>query len=212
MLAHVFRNNLTLRTVLHRLFYTDGTLSAVSRRTASLVARGFLNRHVLFGKRIYFTAGQRAVRRFRLARNAARAIPKQRLPLELGSLAFCCGGEIVRKRLTAAELRSEFKWLPDWLVDSNVFYFDFDGDYRRLGWLRVEISGSPSYIVEKHQSDLYDLQQIRQFRQLIEEDELMIVTVTTSPERRIELVRELSGQRWYPKTRVVDYPDLANFI
>ena len=201
-----------MRPILHRLFYHNGTLNAMSRRTASLVERGFLCRHVLYGKRVYFTAGQRSVRRFRLSRNAARAIPKQRLPLELAALGYCCTGEAIRKRLTPAELSREYPWFSRELSHSHAFYFDRDDEYRRLAWIRVELSGSPAYIVEKHRTELYGLQQIRQFRRLVEDDELMVVTITTSPERRDALIGEVNKQRWYPKTRVLDYPELANFL
>jgi hypothetical protein len=176
------------------------------------VERGFLGRHILYGKRVYFTAGQRSVRRFRLPRNAARAIPKQRLPLELAALAYCCSGEVIRKRLTPDELSTEYAWLPRELTYSQAFYFDLDDEYRRLAWIRVELSGAPAYIVEKHRTELYALQQIRQFRQLVEDDELLVVTITTSSERRDALIGELNNQRWYPKTRVLDYPELANFL
>ena len=52
----------------------------------------------------------------------------------------------------------------------------------------------------------------RHHSELVEDDELLVVTITTSSERRDALIGELSKQRWYPKTRVLDYPELANFL
>ena len=102
ILAHVFRNRMSMRTIVHRLFCPNRSLNAVTRRMTSLVERGYVSRHALFGKRVYFAAGQRSVRRFRLSRSAAQPIPKQRLPVELASLVYCCAGEIIRKRLDTA--------------------------------------------------------------------------------------------------------------
>ncbi len=212
ILAHVFRHHMTMRHIVHRLFYRDRTLNAVTLRTTSLLERGYLSRHRMFDRRVYFTAGPRSVRRFRLSRHAARAIPKQRLPTELASLAYCCGGDIVRKRLTSEELLGEYAWFPQQLLHIHPFYFDFEDEYRRLAWIRVELSGTPSYIIQKHRNDLYKLQNIRRFRQLVEDDELLLVTITTSPERRDALIDELAYQAWYPTSRVFDYPELSNFL
>ena len=212
ILAHIFRNRMTMRRVVHRLFYRGRSVSAVSRRMSALIDRGYVCRHRLFAKRVYFTAGPRSVRRFRLSRNAARAIPKQRLAVELGSLVYCCGGEIVRKRLTRNELRQEYPWLPTGLVDVHPSYFDYDEKQRRLASLRVELSGSASYIVEKQNRELYKLSRNRRFRGLLEHDEFMLVTITTSRERREALINEIERQPWYPAARVVDYCELAHFL
>ncbi len=212
ILQHVFRNQLTTRDVLRRLFFQDLSVNAVTRKTSSLVERGYLSRHRLLAKRVYFRAGRRSVSRFRLSRNAARPLPKQRLPVELASLAYCCSGPVVRKRLKVEELASEYPWFPRQLAHTHPYYFDYEEGLRRLASIRVELSGSPTYIVQKQTRELYELAKNNRFRKLLERDEFLIVTITTSPERRDALIHEIATQKWYPASRVLDFPELIEFL
>ncbi len=49
-------------------------------------------------------------------------------------------------------------------------------------------------------------------RQLIESDELMIVTVTSTPERRDAIIAEVLDNPWYPAFRVMDYGELVHLL
>ena len=212
MLQHVFRNQLTTREVLQRLFFPELSLNAVTRKTSALVERGYLSRHWLLGKRVYFRAGRRSTRRFRLSRNANRPLPKQRLPVELASLAYCCSGPVVRKRLTIDEIKREFPWMSNQVASTHPHHFDHDQGIRRLASIRVELSGSAAYVVEKHIRELHELAKNGRFRGLLDRDEYMIVAITASPERRDALIERMASQKWYPASRVVDFPELVAFL
>lgn len=211
ILAHVFRNHLTTRAVLKRMFYDTQTMNAVSRRTSSLLRRGYLSRHSLFGKQVYFSAGRRSIRRFQLGRNAARPLPKQRLATEFAALNYCCMGEKVLKRLTSEELRCECPWYSRSMLAMHPHYFDTD-ELRRLACIRVELSGSAPYVVRKHVQAMYELRQNRRFDKLVSDDEFMLVLITTSAERRDALIAEIQEEKWFPTCRVLDFPRLANFL
>jgi len=211
ILAHVFRNHMTTRAVLKRMFFPAQTLNAVSRRTSSLIRRGYLSRHRLIGKRVYFSPGRRSVRRFRLGRNAARPLPKQRLAVEFAALKYCCSGDGVRKRLTIDELREEYPWYSRLMLAMHPHYID-SGELRRLACIRVELSGAASYIVKKHTQVMYELRRRRRFEKLLEDDEFMLVLITTSSQRRDQLIEEIQTEKWFPTCRVLDFPCLANFL
>ena len=59
---HIMRYRLTVPEVLHKLFFSDSELNAVTKVTSRLVLHNYLNRYELYDPRVYFTIGPEAAR------------------------------------------------------------------------------------------------------------------------------------------------------
>ena len=210
---HAARNRITLRSVIHRLFFPDcTTLTAVTRVTSALCAEGHLNRYPLIGKRVYFTPGPRAARCLNLHYSYARKLPKQRLVQELGALAYNCLGEQLHKRLLPAELKKQHPWIPQRHLYYRPFHMHKDGNHCRLATIHVELSSSPRDAVIKHTKLLRAYRAIAGFRHLLERDGFLCVVIVATPEARDAFVDEILNCPLYSLCHVMAYPDLQNFV
>ncbi len=197
--------------VLHRMFFPTRTLNAVSQVTTRLVKDGYLARHPLWHKSKYYTLGKRCIRLFDAPRRKTIPRGEQVLPVDLGTLLFCCSGEKIYKRLLPQELVSLFPWFPKQYSAQPFCMTNFDGK-KRLAQIKVELTEYPHLILKKHRQQLHTFREIQPFRELIEQDGFMVITITTTPERREALLEEIKNDPWYPLAAVYDHPDLSNLL
>lgn len=211
ILRHVHRMRISTRAVLHAMFFLGCSLNAVSQATARMVKHGLLNTYPLYGKRTYFTLGPRCVRLYGVSRRKCLVLGEQILPTEFGVLGFCCLTDIIRKRLIPDELRARYPWIPRQFYTQPT-YIDKDDRKSRLAVVHVEMADQPRYVVQKHSRQLHAYREHSRLRQLIENDEFMVVTVTTTPERRDAIIAEIHNTPWYPAFRVMDYGELIHLL
>jgi hypothetical protein len=225
IVSHVHRMRLTTRQVISIMF--DMSEDAVSQVTCRLVEEELLSRHPLHGSYNYYTLGGAIIRRFQLSKRLAQPLGVQTLPKELGVLAFCCLDTVGRKRLYLHELRKVYPWFPH-SFSHHPFYFDYDdAGVRRLGTIRVEPFGSPSYVIKKHLMDIDRYCAFRAspvdsatgqrretypFRELIDRNELVLSTVTATEELAEALTHQRLEHSGYPPARFFAYPDLVHVI
>ncbi|MEQ1825211.1 MAG: hypothetical protein ABL921_04670 [Pirellula sp.] len=211
ILRHTHRMGLTTPPALHRLFLPTKSINAVSQITTRLVNAGYLARHRLAHRTFYYTLGMRSVRHFGAPRSKAMPRGEQVLPIDLGTLAFCCLGDVVRRRLLPEEIVSQYPWFPKPFL-GQPFCWVVEGAAKRLAMVHVEMSEFPEQVVRKHLRQVHSLRDCQEFAKLIDEDQFMLVTVTTTAERRDSLVAAFTENPWYPSFLVLDYPDLCNLL
>ena len=125
--AHILKYHMTTRAVLHRLFFADSNMNAVSKVTSRLLEHGYLNRHSLHQPRTYFTLGPKAASLFDLSRRKTLALGSQSLPHEFGMLNYCCLSKTPRERLRVSEVLQQYPTIIAKKVDSSSYYLDHDG-------------------------------------------------------------------------------------
>ncbi len=211
ILEHVFRMGMTTPQVLHRLFFAGKTINAVTQATKRLVKDGYLNKHPLWTKSIYFTLGNRCVRLMGTSRSKTTPRGEQALPIDLGALGFCCLQEQVRRRLLAHELIELYPWFPKQFL-CHPYCLVTDGGTQRLAIIKTEMTDFPDQVLRKHQKQFHALRECKPFAELVDSQQFMVVTVTTTPERRGLLQAEFDADPWYPTFAVFDFPDLCNLL
>jgi hypothetical protein len=78
ILEHLMTYRVTTREVLHRQFFADSELNAVSKVTTRLTENGYLARHEFLANSVYFTLGLRGAKLFGAPARCARN-PEPRL-------------------------------------------------------------------------------------------------------------------------------------
>ena len=211
ILQHTSRMQVTTQQALHALFFSMSTINAVSQVVIRLVKHGYLARHPLWHKSHYYTLGKRCTRLFGVARSKTMPRGEQVLPVDLGTLAFCCLGSSVHKRLLPHELLARYPWFPKQYFGHPFCITKQDG-VTRLASIKVELADYPHQVMRKHIKQLHEFRKLDPFRELIEERRFMVITITTTPERRDALIAEFAEEHWYPPSAVYDYPDLCNLL
>lgn len=204
----VIRNRVVPRPIIHRLHFQDCTENAVSQCVRPLREQEWLQNTPIVGPYRAIIPGRKAVRAYTLpASYAANPLPRQPLEQNLGATLYCALDSYPRKRLLPSELLAEFSWFPKKLVNQHPFYFDHENGTRRLAVIRVELSASPYRIIRKHQKQLYDwCEESRSFRKLVDADQFMIVTITTTLDVAEEVADRIGNAHAYPRARVRAWP------
>ena len=209
---HIMRYRLTVPEVLHKLFFSDSELNAVTKVTSRLVLHNYLNRHELYGPRSYFTVGPEAARFLGLSHKKTKALGPQALAQEFGTLAYCLFSEETRERLLVREVADQFPNLLVGRLDSSHYYLDREGERTRLAFIRIDQGGTPDHIVRKCQSDLSARESVGAFRELIETDRFLIAIGTTHEDKAAAIRQSLRRQQWPIRFRIEVIPDLIQLI
>jgi hypothetical protein len=210
---HVMRYRMTTREVLHRRFFSDSELNAVTKVTSRLADHGFLNRYELYPNRSYFTLGAKSASFLGISARKTRDLGPMAKAVEFGVLSFCCLTEEIRERLTVSELTQRH---PDLLlsgVDNSHYYLDRDGDITRLAYLRVDLGGSVEHILRKCRSDLAARMAHPAFDRLVHNDRFLIALVTGREEKAVRLREATAGlNNWPLRFRVEAVPELVELV
>ncbi len=213
ILDHLKRYRLTTRDVLHRLFFDGSEINAVSKVTSRLIKNGYLNSHPLDTSKVYFTVGPESCRLLGLPLRKSKPLGPQALPTEFGTLMFCCGSPVQRKRLLVGEIS---KLQPNILgkgLDSSHYYLEELADGNKLlGYIRVDQGGPPDHISRKCAGDIEKRMANEALKQLIDSDRFIIALIT-GHESKAELIRASIGRRqWTIRFRVEVVHELASLI
>ena len=209
---HIMRYRLTVPDVLHKLFFSDSELNAVTKVTSRLVLHNYLNRYELYDPRVYFTIGPEAARFLGLSQKKTKGLGSQVLVQEFGTLAYCLLAEESRERLLVREVADQFPDLLVGRIDSSHYYLDRDGDRTRLGFIRIDQGGTPDHIVRKCRNDLAARERVTAFRELIETDRFLIGIGTTHEDKAAAIRQSLRRHQWPIRFRIEVIPDLIQLI
>ena len=195
IVEHVVRYRLSTNGVIRDLFFSGQQPNAISKITARLCDRGYLNKFPHVHPRSYFLPGPRVVQEFGIPVTRTHPLGPQSLPTEYGVLAYATHGQRTLKRLTAEEIRSGYPafakaWLdaPHCLNESN----------RRsvLELIRVDLGGTADHVARKCTTDLAQRMAIVECRRLIETHRYRFVIVTGTVGKATAITSALAAHAW----------------
>ena len=216
ILEHLRRYHLTTPEVLHRLFFDETSLNAVTKVTSRLAREGRISRPIrLFDKRTYFTLTPREAVRLGEHRAIARKFEYQGLVNAYGVLCFCAENGV--EKFTSREFEAKFPELVIRGVRSGNYYVDVeetdDGRKSRLGFLLVDYGTSPETIVKKVQKIKGRAYTLPAFARLIQRGNFVIAMITPggakSEQVRAALMDEPPANVRY---RIEGVPDLGELL
>jgi hypothetical protein len=209
---HLLRYRLSTREILHRLFFSDSDINAVTKVTSRLEAHGYLNNYELYAPRRYFVLGPNAARMFGLSLKKTREMGPQTKAHEYGVLAFCTLPNQLRERLMVREIHERYPQLLTKGIDSSHYYLDNDGEVTRLGYIRVDQGGPPDHVVRKCRADLEARLEHKPFAELIDGQRFLIAVVTATEPKARAIHEALKRHAWPIRFRIEGVPDLVHLI
>lgn len=208
IILHLLRNFITTLEVVHLLYFADRCIDTPRKVLGRLCKQGYLVKYPLFGnKQHYYRLGQSAITRWLYPRSRMAKLGAQRLPYEVGTLAYTCLDSEPRKRLLPEELQAELPWFPEALMQWAYFF-----ESSRLGTIRVEHRARPSAVVAKLSDQLYRYSEKPEFRSLIESGDFFFVVVTATEQQELAIRHEAKEQALSVELRTANYPELIRFI
>lgn len=207
VLMHVVRNYITVAPVVHELFFSGRSTDSTRKVLRRLVDRGFLSEYPLFGNRSYYRLGPQAVARWGYPRTRTEKLGPQRLPYELGALAYTSMDTAPRKRLMPHELRRRLPWFP-----ARYMQWAYLWEEGRLGTIRVEARTGPERVLTKLGEQVYRYGQLPEFRELIQSSRFFFVLVTATGPQELAMQREAAEQALPVELRTAHYDELIRFI
>lgn len=212
ILDHLRRYRMTTREVLHRLYFSDSELNAVTKVTSRLVDHGFLNRYELYSGRSYFVVGPESAKLLGLSPKKCKPIGTQALPREYGILLYCCTTDTPRERLLVSELHERIPNFTGKRSDCGHYYLDNDGESVRLAHIRVDQGGPPDHVVRKCREDLELQLRIAAVRTLMEQDRFVIAIITATQEKAAAIREAIQRHTWSVRFRVEAVEELAQLL
>ncbi len=212
ILEHIARYRLTTREVLHRLFFTDSEVNAVTKVTSRLVENRFLNRFDLHSGKSYFVFAPNSARLLGISLKKTNALGPQALVQNYGILQFCCLSEHPRERLLVQELAQRFTDLRGKHLRAGSFYIDSQSGETRLASIRVDHGGPSAHVVRKCRGDLESIVSNKAIAGLINEQRFMFAIITANEQKVSDIQEALKRQTWPVQFRVEAVPDLGPLL
>ncbi len=195
IIEHVIRYRLSTNGVIRGLFFSDQLPNAVSKITARLCDRGYLNKFPLVHPRSYFLPGPRVVQEFGIPVARTRPLGPQSLPTEYGVLAYATHGRHLLKRLTADEVRGGYPaFAKAWLDTPHCL--NESARQPVLELIRVDLGGTADHVARKCKTDLAGRMAVVECRRLIETHRYRFVIVTGTVGKSAAITNALSAHAW----------------
>lgn len=154
ILDFVSRYRLATREVLHRKFFDDSELNAVTKVTSRLSDSGFLARHPFVNTSSYFTLGFAGCRLFGIPSRCAKELGSQALIIQYGILDYCTATGSTRERITVSEIQSQHESLLARDLDPANYVNDATGEISKLQFVRVDGGGPADHVIRKLKLDM----------------------------------------------------------
>ncbi|TWU44919.1 hypothetical protein Q31b_00900 [Novipirellula aureliae] len=214
IIEHISRYRLTTREVLHRLFFDDSDINAVSKVTSRLEADQFVKSHSLDGSAKYINLGVNACKLLGESSKHAKPLGTQALVHWYGKLLFCCGQLPTRELFRIRDLK---KKQPDLLIPGfshNAYYLHTDVNPQRksLGFIRVDHGRDVSSLLTQCQAEVHGRTEHPFWHSIVERRQF-VVTVVTAFEQKAELISAKAKERNLPfPIRVEAFEKLASLL
>ncbi len=149
ILDFIKRYRMATREILHRQFFDDSELNAVTKITTKLIDANYLLSYPLYGNSKYFVLGPVGAKARGLPLRVAKAIGPQALLVQYGLLEYCQAGNSHRERLTVSELQKLYKGILQRGIEPANYVTDATGDVSKLQFVRVDGGGPAEHAVRK---------------------------------------------------------------
>lgn len=212
ILEHLMTYRVTTRDVLHRQFFSDSEVNAVSKVTTRLLENEYLARHEFLANSVYFTLGLRGAKLFGAPARCAQEPGTQTLYTQLGILGYCFGEKTQRTRLRVATLREKHPGLLKKGVEPAQYVVDASTTPSMLSFVRVDGGGSNDHVLRKIDADIQCRLEIPLFASLMETGRFQIACVTFTEEKQKELERKIPTQKFPCAVTVEVVPLLRDLL
>ncbi|MCR9296204.1 MAG: hypothetical protein NXI32_26110 [bacterium] len=210
ILQHLARYRLTTREVLHSLFFSDSDISAVSKVTTRLCDNGLLNRYTL-GNRVYFVVGSTGAKLVGVKEDKTKAMNLQAFIDNFAFLQFCFTNDKARERLLVSEVQRYLGTLEGKGLRPSMFFVDAENG-GNLAAVRVDHGAQSAHILRKLREYLERVVTNPKIAQLIRERRYLLYILTSTEEKRVDLLDSWTRQPWPVAVRVEVVPGLAPIV
>ena len=212
ILEHLMTYRVTTREVLHRQFFADSELNAVSKVTTRLTENGYLARYEFIANSVYFTLGLRGAKLFGAPARCAKEPGTQTLYTQLGILGYCFGEKPQRMRLRVATLLEKHPALLKKGVDPSQYVVDASTTPSLLSFVRVDGGGTNDHVLRKIDADIKCRLEIPLCASLMQSGRFQIACVTFTEEKQKELERKIPAQKFPCAVSVEVVPILSDLL
>ncbi len=212
ILEHLMMYRVTTRDVLHRQFFSDSEVNAVSKVTTRLLENEYLARHEFLANSVYFTLGLRGAKLFGAPARCAQEPGTQTLYTQLGILGYCFGEKPQRTRLRVATLREKHPGLLKKGVEPAQYVVDASTTPSMLSFVRVDHGGSNDHVLRNIDADIQCRLELPLFASLMETGRFQIACVTFTEEKQKELERKIPTQKFPCAVTVEVVPILRDLL
>ena len=202
----------TTREVLHRQFFSDSEVNAVSKVTTRLIENGHLAKHEFLANSVYFTLGLRGAKRFNAPARCTLPLGTQSLYTQFGILGYCFGEKPQRTRLRVAKLLEKHPALLKKGVDPSQYVVDASTTPSLLSFVRVDGGGPNDHVLRKIDADIKCRLEIPLCASLMQTGRFQIACVTFTEEKQKELERKIPGQKFPCAVTVEVVPILRDLL
>lgn len=212
ILEHLMTYRITTREVLHRQFFADAELNAVSKVTTRLAKSEHLTRHEILGNLVFFTLGKRGAKLFGAPARCVEKPGIQTLYTQWGILGYCFGEKPQRTRLRVATLLEKHPALLKKGVDPSQYVVDASTTPSLLSYVRIDGGGQNDHVLRKIDADIKCRLEIPLFASLMQSGRFQIACVTFTEEKQKELERRIPAQNFPCAVTVEVVPILSDLL
>lgn len=212
ILEHLMTYRVTTRDVLHRQFFADSDLNAVSKVTTRLVDSEHLARHEFLANAVYFTFGRLGAKRFHVPARCTLPLGPQSLYTQFGILGYCFGEKPHRTRLRVATIQEKHPELLMKDVTASQYVVDASTTPSLLSFIRVDGGGTNDHVLRKIDADIKCRLEIPLCASLIQAGRFQIACVTFTEEKKKDLERKIPGQKFPCAVTVEVVPILRDLL
>ena len=198
--------------MLHRQFFADADLNAVSKVTTRLIKSEHLAKHEFLANSVYFTFGRRAAKIFRVSARCTQPLGTQSLYTQFGILGYCFGEKPQRTRLRVAKIQEKHPELLHKDVQASQYVVDASTTPSLLSFVRVDGGGTTEHVLRKIEADIKCRLEIPLCASLIQAGRFQIACVTLTEEKQKDLERKIPAQNFPCAVTVEVVPILRDLL
>ena len=212
LLEFVMRYRIATREVLHRNFFSDSELNAVTKVTSKLVERHFLARHPFIGQASYFTLGTAGAKHFGAPFRSSLPLGPQSLLTQFGLLEYCNAPGVKRTRLRVRELQQKYQAILQKGVEAANYVLDATVIPTRFQFVRVDGGGTADHALRKLRNALACRLKNPICGRLIADNRFDLACVTCSKERADEIRVRVEEEKFPCPVVLFVLPELTSLL
>ena len=198
VLEHVARHRLTTYPAVQQSCLSGMTRNAVVKLLNRLCRDGHLQKVPLQAREQYFVLTPTAARLLGVSVKRTGPLGVQSLATESALLYFATTTSRKRRRLTTAEMRTEFPCMPPGLIRLPHCLDESKSDSPCLELVRVDLGGKADHVARKCETDIDRRRDLDGFKELLERKQFRLVVITTT-KPKFDAIRHALDQHVWPE-------------